>query len=505
MGVGVVASLVGYLYSKCMKVGFNFLWKILPSKVLINLNLFRKYPTAYIPTIITLGGTLVAILSTLFFPHLFTAHDYVHLLSTNDNYDSSSGADMNKFPSAREHLLPVMLLCCLTSISGFSLGPEAPMVTAGGLVGVSLARKYCKWMNIQSSTKLTSDIEQTLAYAGAAGTLTGFMNIPLAGPIFALEMTSRTAGILPFAAKSWSAAIAASLAGMVIIRGCFTSTMTMGGHFLYGPRGTAITGSLRGQEAIVASLLCGIGGAVAGTLFHKCIIFFKSILWQTKNTRKLTPPATVTATRMNEKKFLTVAKKTLVASLIGLLSIYFPQTMFWGDGSLQCMIDGQYTPFSVTPHGLPLAMTALAIVNPNQPLTSGYAALQVGLAKFLAIALASAGKFPGGVIFPLLSCGAMLSHAFVAVVYPLLLHLSIITTATSSLVVPMMTMSFMAATLTSITRTPLSTVLILALTASSMTSLSVLLPGVFLASYLSVWVSELLSSNSFFSYSSELK
>lgn len=167
------------------------------------------------------------------------------------------------------------------------------------------------------------------------------------------------------------------------------------------------------------------------------------------------------------------------------------------------MIDGQYTPFSITPHGLPLAMTALAIVNPNQPLTSGYAALQVGLAKFLAIALASAGKFPGGVIFPLLSCGAMLSHAFVAMVCPLLLHYSIITTATSSLVVPMMTMSFMAATLTSITRTPLSTVLILALTASSMTSLSVLLPGVFFASYLSVWVSEILSRDSFFSYSSE--
>lgn len=504
MGVGVVASLVGYLYSKCMKVGFNFLWKILPSKVLINLNLFRQYPTAYIPTMITLGGTLVAILSTLFFPYLFTAHDYVHILSTNDNSDSSSGAYMNKFPTARKHLLPVMLLCCLTSISGFSLGPEAPMVTAGGLVGVSLARKYCKWIDIQSSTKLSSDIEQTLAYAGAAGTLTGFMNIPIAGPIFALEMTSRKAGILPFAAKSWSVAVFASLAGMVVIRGYFTSAMNMGGHFLYGPRGTAVTGTLIGQEAIVASFLCGIGGAVVGTLFHKSITFVKSILWQTKNTNKLTPPAiaTETATRMHEK-FLTVTKKVLVALLIGLLSMYFPQTMFWGEGSLQCMIDGQYTPFSITPHGLPLAMTALAIVNPNQPLTSGYAALQVGLAKFLAIALASAGKFPGGVIFPLLSCGAILSHAFVAVVCPILLHFSIITTATSSLVVPMMTMSFMAATLTSITRTPLSTVLILALTASSMTSLSVLLPGVFFASYLSVWVSEILSSDTFFNYSSE--
>jgi H+/Cl- antiporter ClcA len=497
MGVGVVASLVGYVYSKCMKAGFKFLWKILPSKVLDNLSLFKQYPAAYIPTIITLGGTLVAILSTFFFPYLFTAHDYVHILSTNDN------ADMKKFPSARKHLLPVMILCCITSISGFSLGPEAPMVTAGGLVGVSLARKYCKLMNIQSSTKLSSNVEQTLAYSGAAGTLTGFMNIPLAGPIFALEMTTRKAGISPFAAKSWSSAIAASLASMIVIRGYVTSTMNMGGHFLYGPRGTAVTGTLIGKETIVASALCGIGGAVVGTLFHKSIALLKSILWQTKNEKKLTTPSTATRiTRMNEK-LITITKKVLVALSVGLLSMYFPQTMFWGEGSLQCMIDGQYTPFSITPHGLPLAMTALAIVNPNLPLTSGYAALQIGLAKFLAIALASAGKFPGGVIFPLLSCGAMLSHAFVAVVCPLLFHFSIITTATSSLVVPMMTMSFMAATLTSITRTPLSTVLILALTASSMTSLSVLLPGVFFASYLSVWVSEILSRDSFFSYSSE--
>jgi len=63
-----------------------------------------------------------------------------------------------------------------------------------------------------------------------------------------------------------------------------------------------------------------------------------------------------------------------------------------------------------------------------------------------------------------------------------------------------MVMSFMAATLTSITRTPLATVLILAFSASGMTPLSVLLPGVLMASYISVWVSDRLSSKSFFSY-----
>ena len=97
--------------------------------------------------------------------------------------------------------------------------------------------------------------------------------------------------------------------------------------------------------------------------------------------------------------------------------------------------------------------------------------------------------------FPLLSNGASFAHALVAVVQ------RVLPLATSSLVSPLMVMSFMAATLTSITRTPLATVLILALTASGMTNLSALLPGVLMASYISVWVSDRLSSESFFSYS----
>ena len=71
---------------------------------------------------------------------------------------------------------------------------------------------------------------------------------------------------------------------------------------------------------------------------------------------------------------------------------------FWGEGSLQCVVDGQCTPFSGTPHAIPAMMTQFARVDPNLPFASGMAALQVGLAKFMAIVLASAGGFPGGVM-----------------------------------------------------------------------------------------------------------
>lgn len=349
-------------------------------------------------------------------------------------------------------------------------------------MGVSLARKY-----LQSSSKNDTDkasIEETLAYCGAAGTLTGFMNVPLAGPIFAMEMTSRRAGMTSFAAKSWSAAMTASLAGMVFVRGGLVPNLVLGGHFTYGAK--AAVGALTGGEMVLASLVSGVGGAVVGTCFHKTLSFLKSVIW----------PAKSSAASNHKEKYVAIGKKVLIALAIGVLSAYYPQTMFWGEGSLQCAVDGQCTPFSATPHAIPILMTKLSRVNPNVPYgaASGMAAAQVGMAKFMAIALASAGKFPGGVIFPLLSNGASLAHAFVSALSPLL------PSASSSLVNPLMVMSFMAATLTSITRTPLATVLILALSASGMTPLSVLLPGVLMASYVSVWVSDRLSSKTFFSY-----
>ena len=348
-------------------------------------------------------------------------------------------------------------------------------------MGVSMARKYLQSTS-KTRGKSNSAVEETLAYAGAAGTLTGFMNIPLAGPVFAMEMVGRDAGFSSSACKSWSAAIAASLAGMVVVRGGVVPNLGLGGHFTYGAK--AAIGSLTGIEMVLTSLGCGVGGAVVGTCFHKTLSFLKSLIWPT-----------ISLTSQDNKKYQAIAKKTAIALAIGCLSLCYPQTMFWGEGSLQCAVDGQCTPFSATAHGIPTLMTQFARVNPNLPFASATAALQVGVAKFIAIALASAGGFPGGVIFPLLANAAPFAHALVSALRPVL------PMASSSLVPTLMVMSFMAATLTSITRTPLATVLILALTASSVTPLSVLLPGVIMASYISVWASDRLSSESFFSYS----
>jgi hypothetical protein len=70
---------------------------------------------------------MVAILSSML-PSLFSAHDYVHILSSREELTDTDCNEEDVFPSAGL-VLPVMGLCLLTSISGFSLGPEAPMVS----------------------------------------------------------------------------------------------------------------------------------------------------------------------------------------------------------------------------------------------------------------------------------------------------------------------------------------------------------------------------------------
>jgi H+/Cl- antiporter ClcA len=261
----------------------------------------------------------------------------------------------------------------------------------------------------------------------------------------------------------------------------------IGGHFDYVSR--AAVGLVTGREMILVGLGCGLGGAMVGTCFHTVVRLLRGLIWSKNNE------TTTEDVKMHEK-YIRIFKMTCVALMVGILSTQYPQTMFWGEGSLQCMISGQCTPFAATPHGLPISMMQWAKVDPNIPLTSWFDAMQVGMAKFFAIALASAGMFPGGVIFPLLSNGAGLSRALIEGITKWVPSVSY------SLISPMVVMSFMAATLTSITRTPLATCLILALTVSGKSPLSVLLPGALLASYVSVFVSEKLSEESFFKYSS---
>jgi H+/Cl- antiporter ClcA len=453
VAVGAITATLGFLYVRTLGTTQAALWKTVPTMLHGKFGTLNPY--FFIPGVMTAGGLLIAAISSNLKTPTFAVYDFVS--------GFSSTGKVEPLPSSRVHLVPLMILCLLTSSFGFSLGPEAPMVCAGGLTGASLARFFFGKEDPETAHRH----QETLAYAGAAGAITASLGVPVAGSIFALEMTRACAGMAK-AERVLSPAIIASVAALVLVQGIFTPMAMVGGHFDYGS-----IGALSGAAMIATAVASGIGGAVLGTGFHKVVSFLKNRLW-----------AGATPGKGFWKRQLLV--KGGIGLVVGLLATQYPQTLFWGEGSLQAMIDGQHTAFAATKHGLIAPLTSAAIVNPNVPYASGFAALQIGFAKLVAIALACAGKFPGGIIFPLFSAAPPFAHAFASFLGPG--------------VIPVAVMSLMASLQASVTRTPLATALILSLTASATTELSVMLPACLISSYLGVYVARRLSRKSYFTY-----
>eukprot|EP00543_Licmophora_paradoxa_P004761 CAMPEP_0202454702 /NCGR_PEP_ID=MMETSP1360-20130828/12368_1 /ASSEMBLY_ACC=CAM_ASM_000848 /TAXON_ID=515479 /ORGANISM="Licmophora paradoxa, Strain CCMP2313" /LENGTH=389 /DNA_ID=CAMNT_0049074085 /DNA_START=27 /DNA_END=1196 /DNA_ORIENTATION=+ len=386
---------------------------------------------------------------------MFTVADFVKDVPTK----------ANEFPTLRSSLIPVLLLSLLTSVFGFSVGPEAPMVASGGLIGAALSRR---WYGDADKERAT-----VLAYAGAAGALTASMGIPIAGSIFALEMTRSSAGVSNGARKGLSACVMASLGALALLRFVLAPTEAAGGQFDYG-----VVGALTGRGSLFIALGAGVLGAVIGRIFTVVVLSLKSLFWS------VGAPKVKDGTKGAWKRQVLV--KTALGLCVGLIGTFLPQTLFWGEGTLQSVIDGHQTALDATHHGLARWLTNNAIINPSIPFTGSFVSgLTLFAGKLGAIALACAGKFPGGVIFPLFFAAAPLAHGL----------------ANFSPSLPVLVMSLMSATQASVTRTPLASALILGLLSSKSTELSAILPTAIVASYISVWVSQLLSKTTYFAYS----
>lgn len=454
--VGSLTAAMGYIYGKILSFCVQSMWHELPAWWLSQGRTLD--PRIFITGVCTFGGSVVGLLSLAWRMKSFTVADHVLLTSAR-----------KELPNAAQYLFPLLILSLLTSTFGFSVGPEAPMVCAGALVGSA----YSRWR------RGDSEHGTVLSYSGAAGALTAFMGIPVAGSIFALELTNRSAGFGPLGDKALPCSIAASCAGWFWLRTLFEPNKAIGGHFHYPSLG----GPVHGFSAAAITLTAGVGGAVIGRAFVELVNRLKQVCWS--EWPLLQGP--VKNKEYQGYRYRPVLVKTLIGLVVGLLSSRFPQTLFWGEGSLQCMIDGQSTPFGATHHGLSKLLTSTAFVDPSIPFQKASEAFSLGAVKLLSIALACAGKFPGGIIFPLFFASAPLAHA---------LALATGKTRSTSLLV----MSLMASTQASVTKTPLATALILSLSASPFAELSVLWPVCLISSYLGVWTSERLSRTTYFTY-----
>jgi len=453
--LGAGTACMGTAYAKCLKTSVSAVWTKLPS--VLNL----ADPTLFIPLACTLGGLIVGLVNVN-----VKGYAMPELIGSQQSESDAPGGD-----SPSVFILPVLLLSLLTSTFGFSVGPEAPMVVAGSLVGSAYGKR--------AYGVSAHGMRRVMAYAGATGALTTFIGMPLAGAIFVLEITRASSGLNPEAYAALTPAVVASCASMIVAKAVFAPAKALGGHFAYDAIGSALTG--RAMAAI--SIGAGIGGALIGRVFIAAVAALKKPMW---------PAAADDDTCEVDKRWVCGPKtrhvlvKTTVGLAVGLLSLYFPQTLFWGEGSLQHVLDGQRTALSAVWPGLSTDLTARAFAAVTAPFAAPSAALAVGAAKLVAIALACAGGFPGGIIFPIFFAASALAHGLSAIVPAALM--------------PVWVMSLMASAQASVTRTPLATVFMLGLSAAASAQLSVLLPPVIIASYVGVWVSQALSKKTFFPY-----
>ena len=172
-------------------------------------------------------------------------------------------------------------------------------------------------------------MRRIMAYAGAAGALTTFIGMPLAGALFVLEITRSSSGLNPEAYEALTPAIVASCTSLLVAKAIFSPAQTIGGHFAYG----AIGGALTGVPMAILALSAGAGGALIGRIFVAAVAVLKQPMWpqqaQAKETRE------VDKRWACSPKARQVMVKTAVGLVVGLLSLRFPQTLFWGEGSLQ--------------------------------------------------------------------------------------------------------------------------------------------------------------------------
>ncbi|KAL7484663.1 hypothetical protein ACHAW6_010301 [Cyclotella cf. meneghiniana] len=466
---GGLAASMGYIYSMILQASVDTIWKIIP-------NAIHATP-AYIAITISLGGLLVGILHALL-DKSYTLPEFILHLSGTPSPQS--------VPTLLPAVFHTLLLSIVTSSFAFSVGPEAPMVSAGCMIGAALARHWYKDADGQGDELMMKRL--VLIYAGASGALTAILETPFAGSIFALELTNASSDL---AAVSLGPVIVASTLVPMLIKGLIWPNSSMKAFFTYGE-----VGDLNNRDGLVIGLGCGLVGALLGTMFHQVVVALRRPLWSTR-PQSSAPSIEKDRIKCSLIGFHTkrvVFVRSLVGIAVGLLSMYYPTTMFWSEGTLQCAVDGHHTPFNAVQMGLSRTLTSAARVDTSIPFENAWDAAQVGLFKFIAIVLACAGKFPGGVIYPLFFAGASLAHAFV----------KLLPSTASESVSPVVVMALMASFQSSVTRTPLATIILLTVSATSLgTQISIMLPSVIMSSYIGVWFSRFLTPHSYFCYSSE--
>mmetsp|Transcript_78414 Transcript_78414/g.156858 ORF Transcript_78414/g.156858 Transcript_78414/m.156858 type:complete len:633 (-) Transcript_78414:133-2031(-) len=513
--LGVFTAVLSKVYGFTLKCFVDVLWRTLPEAT----GWGEALGPVYTLLVCTLGGACIGLLGVSM-SRGDGVQEYITKAAGNTfeacakEGGGSAGLE-NSQSSLLLSLARVLLPALLTTAAGISLGPEAPMVVAGGLCGDALARRLGVAKSSSSQSKFNERAALALRVAGSSGALSAFLGMPLVGAVFVLELLSAssvtgtthagghsTAAFAPAVAAS----VVASAVATILAVWASSSSLPhlLGGHLEYGiPLAVPST-------ALCAAALWGCVGGLVAAMFSLAVkggrrffLSFEGLLKHTVGAAEervvgvgedraflanlassalstpvldsssgLRPTSTLPSHLFLRAAAAKILVKASAGFAVGVLGVLWPHTVLWGETRLPLVLVGSTTT-STASSTLSAAATSADVLAPAlwawarvgarpyarlASMAPAGHALEVGAAKLVAIAVAAASGFPGGVVFPLFFAGACVGRGLAAAA-PRELGVG----AGSGVAIA--SLCVMAGVQAAATRTPLATSLLLAMAA----------------------------------------
>ena len=403
----------------------RFTWKTLPEKLLqwgffTGLDgIFPLYHYMWI-TPGLLSGILAYISNSLPTP-IPTQDDWIHTLHSNGIQESDT-------------FLHTFAISTIGMTSGLSLGPELPLILTAGMIGSGLGR-VCRQSLLQA---------RVMNLTAASAAIGGMFGFPLAGGIFVMELPHRM-GLQYF--EALSPATIASIVAVLINRIVINDDVT--GMFQY-PFLSESLPSYIFKDAIVYGIFGGALGifytynvkkikkfthhlldcfGIPPTMDHtdsnnniknsgESTVSIKTFnLPESEVPKKSRQPTSAFAGMIPHTPTRAALTSSFAGIAVGIIGIFLPHVMFWGEAQLQTMIDKRKTPLPIFGQGdePTAALVALGQCMMDQSQESGLSlqcSIAIVFAKIIVTGLSLGTGIVGGHFWAPLFVGAAASQFF---------------------------------------------------------------------------------------------
>ncbi|CAB9510153.1 chloride channel [Seminavis robusta] len=442
--LGILMGLYTAFWKEIIEHSVEFMWKELPEALLewgVFTELDGSFPLYHYMWICPSiwAGILSYIFAALPTPipgqnEWITA---VHLMGVQDS----------------ETFFQLFVLSTLGMASGLSLGPELPLVLTAGMIG--------SWLGIRCKQSILQARTMNITCASAA--VGGFFGFPMAGALFVLEIPHRM-GLQYF--EALSPATIASIVAVLCNRLVTGNDVT--GYYNY----PFLTTSLP-SEIFSSAIVFGLFGAFVGTIYARSVLKLKGLVHDffhehhddhgnaahdehtfnqpdgkgnsvphhdektplmngnTVKTTKSAPPTLALHRRIAEKaqKYFccvipheptrAAAAGVVAGAMVGVICMFVPHVMFWGEAQLQTLIDKGRTPLPVFGQEdeptAALTAKAFCLIDPNdaEAVKAGFGmgcSLLITMAKIVVTGLSLGTGIIGGHFWGPLFSGCAASH-----------------------------------------------------------------------------------------------